>query len=245
MQSSKPQHPWPPPSSKRKPREPYTVDIIIAIRCHLDLDLPLHAAVFACLTTTFYATAQVGEFTVQTLEAFRLEQHIKLKDMQQDKDRQGREITNFHLPCTKAAPQGKDVNWARQDGLSDPDSALKNHLRINNPLPDSPLFAYKDKCKQILKPLTCSKFLSMLSLAIKAAGMKPLSSHGIHIGSTLEYLLCNVPFDMVKIKGHWASNAFLLYLHHHTQILAPYMQAVPELHDSFLCFTIPPIRSRS
>ena len=83
-----------PPSSKCKPKEPYTVDIIIAIHHHLDLDLPLHAAVFACLTTTFYATAQVGEFTIQTLEAFRLEQHIKLKDMWQDKDRQGREITN-------------------------------------------------------------------------------------------------------------------------------------------------------
>ena len=234
-----------PPSLKRKPREPYTVEIIIAIRRHLDLDMPLHAAVFACLTTTFYATARVGEFTVQTLEAFHPEQHVKLKDVRQDRDRQGREITNFHIPRTKATPQGEDVNWARQDGPSDPDSALKNHLRVNNPLPDSPLFAYKDKRKQALKPLTRSKFLSTLSLAIKAAGMKPLSGHGIRIGSTLEYLLCNVPFDVVKIKGHWASDAFLLYLRRHAQILAPYMQAVPELHDSFLRFTMPPVRSHS
>ena len=137
------------------------------------------------------------------------------------------------------------MNWVHQDGLSDPDSVLKNHLCINNPLPDSPLSAYKDKHKQILKPLTCSKFLSTLSLAVKAAGMKPLSSHGIRIGSTLKYLLCNVPFDVVKIKGCWASDAFLLYLRHHVQILAPYMQAVPELHDSFLHFTMPPIRSQS
>ena len=79
----------PPPSLKHKPREPYTVDIIIAICRHLDLDLPLHAAVFACLITTFYATAWVGKFTIQTLEAFHPEQHIKLKDMWQDKDRQG------------------------------------------------------------------------------------------------------------------------------------------------------------
>jgi len=207
--------------------------------------MPLHAAVFACLTTTFYATARVGEFTVQTLEAFHPEQHVKLKDVRQDRDRQGQEITNFHIPRTKAAPQGEDVNWARQDGPSDPDLALKNHLRVNNPLPDLPLFAYKDKRKQALKPLTRSKFLSTLSLAIKAAGMKPLSSHGIRIGSTLEYLLCNVPFDVVKIKGRWASDAFLLYLRCHAQILAPYMQAVPELHDSFLCFTMPPVRSRS
>ncbi|KIK73836.1 hypothetical protein PAXRUDRAFT_20455 [Paxillus rubicundulus Ve08.2h10] len=39
------------------------------------------------------------------------------------------------------------------------------------------------------------------------------NGYSIRIGSTLEYLLWNVPFDVVKVKGHWASNAFLVYLH--------------------------------
>jgi len=229
------------PSSKCKPREPYTIDTIATIHRSLDLDTPLHATVFACLTTIFYATARVGEFTVPKLDAFDPLKHVKLQDMRRESDRNGREITNFHLPRTKAAPQGEDVNWARQNGPSDPEFALDNHLRVNNPLPESPLFAYRDGPKGILKPLTRNKFISTLSLAAKATGIKPLSGHSLCIGSTLEYLLHNILFDVVKVKGRWASDAFLLYLHHHAQILAPYMQATLELHKSFLRYTMPPV----
>jgi len=233
-----------PPSSKRKPREPYTVDLIASIRRQLDISTPLHTAVFACLTTTFYATARVGEFTIPCLDAFDAAKHIKLGDMRHEVDRQGRRITNFHLPKTKAAPQGEDVNWAKQDGPSDPEHALSNHISINSPALDSPLFTYRDGPKNLLKPLTRSKFLTTLSLAARAAGLTPLNGHSIRIGSTLEYLLRNIPFDVVKIKGRWASDAFLIYLRRHAQILAPYMQATPELHESFLRFTMPPVRSR-
>lgn len=71
-----------------------------------------------------------------------------------------------------------------------------------------------------------------------------MQGHGIRIGSTLEYLLRNVPFDMVKVKGRWASNAFLVYLRRHAQILAPYMQATPTMQEQFLRHTVnlPPVR---
>jgi hypothetical protein len=35
----------------------------------------------------------------------------------------------------------------------------------------------------------------------------------------------------MKVKGRWASDAFLIYLTKHAQILAPYMQAHPVLHS--------------
>jgi hypothetical protein len=69
----------------------------------------------------------------------------------------------------------------------------------------------------------------MLNVTLKAAGKSPLQCHGIRIGSTLEYQLHNIPFDVVKIKGRWVSDSFLLYLHRHAQILTPYMQAQPIL----------------
>lgn len=235
-----------PPTSKRKPREPFTIEMIVAIRRQLDVNIPLHAAVFACLTTTFYATARLGEFTITRLDAFDPELHIKPSNICTDVDRQGRRTTNFHLPKTKAAPQGEDVYWAKQDGPSDPEDALNNHLQVNDPPPDAPLFAYRDGHKRVLKPLTRTKFLSTISLAAKAAGIKPLSSgHSIRIGSTLEYLLRNLPFEVVKTKGRWASDAFLVYLRWHAQVLAPYMQASPEVHESFMRFTLPPVRSRT
>ncbi|KAF9228251.1 hypothetical protein BS17DRAFT_793068 [Gyrodon lividus] len=49
-----------------------------------------------------------------------------------------------------------------------------------------------------------------------------------------EYLLRNIPFNVIKVKDQWSSNTFLTYLHHYAQILAPYMQAQPLLHESFL-----------
>ncbi|KAG2746293.1 hypothetical protein P692DRAFT_20739577, partial [Suillus brevipes Sb2] len=230
-----------PVNAKRSKREPYTTDLIIAIREKLNLDNPLDPSVFACLTTTFYATARVGEFTVPRLNTFDLNLHVSLSCVKDMRDRQNLATKNFHLPQTKSAPEGEDVHWAKQAGLSDPEEAFLNHLRINEPPNNFTLFAYRHK-DNTHRPLTKSKFLSRLASAMKAAGREPLQGHGIRIGSTLEYLLRNVPFDVVKVKGRWASDAFLAYLRKHAQIMAPYMQAIPTLHNEFLRCTIPPVR---
>ena len=65
-----------PPTAKRPAREPYTLGTIASIRAQLDLMSPLHAAVFACLTTTFFAAACTGEFTIPNLKAFDSARHI-------------------------------------------------------------------------------------------------------------------------------------------------------------------------
>ncbi|KIK82464.1 hypothetical protein PAXRUDRAFT_153755, partial [Paxillus rubicundulus Ve08.2h10] len=199
----------------------------------------LHAAIYVCLTTTFFATARIGKFTLVTLSSFDPKLHIHQTDVSIIRDRQGLEVHNFHLPHTKSSPSGEDVNWAKQHSQSNPYTTLMNHFEINEPPAEGPLFAYQQGKGH--RPLTKKKFLLTLSSMAKKAGIKPLNGHGIHIGSTLEYLLCNVPFKVVKVKGRWASNAFLTYLHCHTQILTPYMQAQPAVHESFICYTIPPI----
>ena len=226
-------------TSKHPPREPYTIETVALIHSKLNLAISLDAAIFVCLTTLFYATACTGEFTTCTLLSFNPKMHIKLSDMHDVQDRQGNMVKNFHLPYMKSMPNGEDVNWAKQVGLFDPSSMFDNHLEVNNPPPNSPLFAYKQG--RGYHALTKSKFIKTLNAALKAEGRVPLQSHGIHIGSTLEYLLRNIPFDVVKVKGRWASNAFLLYLQQHAQILAPYMQAQPELHASLHHLTHPPI----
>jgi hypothetical protein len=74
-----------------------------------------------------------------------------------------------------------------------------------------------------------------------AIGEYNLKSHRIRIGATLEYLLCGVPFDVVKSLGRWASEAFVSYLRQHAVILAPYIQNHPIL-DAFMHFTMPQAR---
>ncbi len=229
-----------PPTSKRKKQLPYTPDFMASIRTRLDLSNPFEAAVFACLTTTFYTAARLGEFTVPKLDAFNAAKHVKPSDMREETDRKGLRSTVFHLPQTKTTIHGEDVSWSAQASPTDPEAALKNHLAINSPPPDGPLFAYQHK--KGYRPLTKPAFIKALTGAAKSAGLDPRQGHGIRIGSTLEYLLRGVPFEVMKAKGRWASDAFQIYLTKHAQILAPYMQAVPELHAEFSRITMPSIR---
>lgn len=214
---------------------------MLSIRNNLILADPLHAAVFACLTTTFYAAARTGEFTTKTLKDFHPSLHVKPSNIRVELDRNGLSSTIFTLPSTKSEPiNGEEVSWCKQNGGTDPDSALNHHLNINTPPPNGPLFAYRSGTS--FKPLTKAKFIKTLATAAKAAGLDPLQGHGIRIGATLEYLLRGTPFDVMKVKGRWASDAFFAYLRKHAQILAPYMQANPAQHDEFIRATMPPIR---
>lgn len=140
-------------------------------------------------------------------------------------------MTVLHLPQTKVNTHGEDVYWAKQHGETDLVAALTHHLQVNSPPVDAHLFSYHHNKGH--RPLTKTKFLERMATAARSANLEPLQGHGIRIGATLEYLLRGVPFDVVKVKGRWASDAFLLYLTKHAQVLAPYMQANPQILDTF------------
>jgi len=204
-----------PKSLKQKKRAPYTLPFILAIQAQLNLNNPFEAAVYACLTTIFYTCTRVGKFTVPTLTAFQ-------------------------LPQTKTSVHGESMAWSKQNSETDLEKALAHHLLVNQPPQNGPLFAYQ--YKNTHRPLTKPTFIKTLTTAATKAGLKPMQGHGIRIGSTLEYLLRGVPFEVVKVKGRWASDAFLIYLTKHAQILAPYMQAQPEVHAEFIHITMPRIQ---
>jgi hypothetical protein len=229
-----------PASSKRKKRRPYTPDFITAVKHQLDLNTPLDAAVFACLTTCFYAAARLGEFTIRRLDAFNPSLHVTPANLSNSSNREGDQVTVLHLPRTKSNAQGEDVYWAKQDGETDPVAALDHHRQLNSPPANGHLFAYQHN--KGYRPLTKTKFLERVGAAARAAHLEPLQGHGIRIGATLEYLLRGIPFDVMKAKGRWASDAFLLYLTKHAQVLAPYMQATPRVQDTFTRYIVPRVR---
>ncbi|XP_006454872.1 hypothetical protein AGABI2DRAFT_176277 [Agaricus bisporus var. bisporus H97] len=175
--------------------------------------------------TAFYGTARLGELTVKSLKAFNPEQHIKISDVQDVINRNGLKSKVFHIPVTKVAKKGEDIYWSKQNGDSDPEATFNNHIIVNSPSPNQHLFAYQHGSST--RPLT-KIFLHKLSQAAKQAGLEPKKGHAIRIGLTLEYLLRGVPLEAMKHKGRWASEAFSRYLTKHAQIIAPYMQAIPE-----------------
>jgi hypothetical protein len=227
-----------PPSSKRKKRQPYTPEFITSLRQHLRLDDPFDAAVFACLTTCFYAAARVGEFLVPRLDAFAPSLHVTTANLHVDRNAEGLEVTVLHLPHTKVAPlEGEDVYWSCHPGPTDPYDALENHLRVNQPPQGAHLFAYRHKDHS--RPLTKPAFIKRLAVAARSAGLEPLQGHGIRIGATLFYLLRGMPIEAMKVMGRWSSDAFLRYLRKHAQILTPLIQANPQAHQYFSHFIIP------
>lgn len=227
-----------PSSSKCKLQLLWTISFILAVLDQLNPTNPLHCAVKACILTIFFTAAHLGEFTILTLRSFNAAHHIKPSDVFMDTDRNGLKSTCFHLPCTKTGGS-EDVSFSAQEGRTDPEAALQRHLALNKPPPNGHLFAYK--CKNEHCPLTKQELLKVATKAAKAASLDPLQGHGIQIGATLEYLLWGVPFDVMKVKGHWASDSFVLYLRKHAQILAPYMQAAPAVHESFIHYSLPPV----
>jgi hypothetical protein len=222
------------PQAFRLPKRlPLLIEDIVAVRSQLTLSEPLDAAVYACLTTTFFTAARLGEFTVPNLTSFNADIHTKVANVTHDiEDRSGNKVTTFHIPQTKIVPKergGETLYWAQQEGPADPRAALANHLEINEPSPTSHLFAYRHKGSH--RPLTKAIFLARLKKALKDAGRPNKHGHSIRIGATLEYLLRGVPFEAMKSIGRWSSDSFSRYLRKHAQILAPYVQANPKLHQ--------------
>ncbi|KDQ55554.1 hypothetical protein JAAARDRAFT_133345 [Jaapia argillacea MUCL 33604] len=228
-----------PPTSRRPKRKPFTPTLISSIQDQLDLSTLLDAAVYACLTTTFWCAARVGEFTLPSLKAFNPHVHIKQSDIRNSEDHHGLQVTVFTLPFTKCSAEGEEVYWARQTGSFDPEAALDNHFAVNNPPLHSTLFTWNHLHGP--RPLTRTEFLKRLSTASSALGVESLKGHGIRIGATLKYLLQGVPFDVVKSISRWSSKAFTLYLHQHAIVMAPYIQGTPIL-EPFTRYTMPPLR---
>ena len=78
-----------PPETKMSKRKPFRTETICAIKEHLNLSLPLDAAVFTCLTTTFWCAARLGEFTVKKFNDFNPKVNITRGDMSEVTDRFG------------------------------------------------------------------------------------------------------------------------------------------------------------
>ena len=200
-----------PDNLKRKKHCPYMPNFIEQIRQQLNCKIPLETAVFTCWTTCFYTSARLGEFNTRTLSSFNTNTHITPQNLSYNQDHHNFKVMVLHLPFTKtASAEGEDIYWASQEGESDPMAVLQNHLQINQPSESSHLFAYQAKHRH--HPLIIAKFLQRIGAATHAARLEPLQGCGIQIGLTLEYLLQGVPFDIMKVKGHWAGDSFQLYL---------------------------------
>ena len=118
----------------------------------------------ACLTTAFWGAARLGEVMVPNLSAFDPKIHMKRSDLGISIDLRGRKTTTIHVPVTKASRiEGEDLYWAKQDGASDPEEAMRLHLEINNPPASFHLFGYPNN-QGTMMPMSKKTFTTVRKL---------------------------------------------------------------------------------
>ncbi|EGO04049.1 hypothetical protein SERLA73DRAFT_41009, partial [Serpula lacrymans var. lacrymans S7.3] len=227
-----------PPSSKWPPREPFTIELICKVKEGLDLSKPFDAAFFACITTTLFAAARLGEFTIASVSEFDPNVHCSISGISDVVDRHGFKVKGFVLPVTKTEKTPTTVSWAEQQGPCDPLAAWNNHIdiEVNKPQDSDHTFAYRQprSSSHTLKPMTRNAFIDKLNRVTTAKHLPHFLGHSLCIGTTFKYLLRGILFEVMKAKGRWRSNTFLIYLHRHAQILTPYIQDKPALHVAFI-----------
>jgi len=135
-----------------------SLDDLKIIHAGRNLSDPCDAAMYACTVITFYCVARLGEFTVPNIrEKFEPTKHITRSDVSTLRDKDGLPVLKFRIPVTKCEVTGEDVQCAPQMGcVTNPETALQNHLRINPAPPDAHLFAWKHP-RGGLRPLSKRK----------------------------------------------------------------------------------------
>ncbi|KAJ7681112.1 hypothetical protein B0H17DRAFT_1206055 [Mycena rosella] len=98
-----------PKSATKKKHQLYTVNIILTLLSHLDVDNPLDASAGSCLTTGYYSCAWMGKLTVKTLTSFDPDLHVKPSDVRRETDPKGLAMPVLALPSTKSSWSSEDI----------------------------------------------------------------------------------------------------------------------------------------
>lgn len=192
--------------------------MLLCLHQNLDLAVPLNAACFAAACCAFWGQCRLGKLLPDRLVGFPphfpLRSHVKPPSTAE-----GSRVV--HLPRTKTMHSaGGSLFLCHQDGALDAIDALQNHLSVNSLTPSDLLFSFHSPSgAQILSK---SHFLCRVSCILDAAGFAHISGHSFRISGTTHLLLSGVqvPPNVVKVMGHWSSEAFLCYWRN-MEVLAP------------------------
>jgi hypothetical protein len=127
-------------------RAPVSLDHLCALHRRLHLHDPLHAAIWAVATVTFFGCRRLGETTVESPSAFDPLFHatrattITFRSLPD-----GSSSASIRIPWTKTTKhEGATIILTSRPDFSCPVAALRNHLHINHDAPPSTsLFGYR------------------------------------------------------------------------------------------------------
>ncbi|KAI6010164.1 hypothetical protein EDC04DRAFT_2581145 [Pisolithus marmoratus] len=209
-----------PTTSKCPHRAPFTTDILCFLHNTLDRDNPCNAAIFACLTLSFFCLVRFREFTVPTIKSFDPACHITRARYQLLHNHDNLLIMVFHLP---SVTRGDFHLYLTVSGLT--------FTTIRFPISFLLLTIFPSSLGLSLHLYYRSRLGVPWTLLPQSVAD---TIHQMHTRrrddsvGMLFYLLNNIPFDIVKMMGWWSGESFTLYLCHHALVLAPFLQSKPD-----------------
>ena len=198
-----------PLSSRRPPRPPVNVNMLSSLIAALDLHDPFDAAVAATASVAFWGQCRLGELLAPSRTDLSTSSKPSRRNLSVKSPYRHNFAYTLFLPQTKTKRHGDSITLVSQTGLSDPLRLLRNHLRINNLAPSSPLFAHRTSHGS--HSLTKRQFIIRCNDIWSKLGFPRTTGHSFRIGGTTELLLSGVPPDVVKTLGRWSSDSFLRY----------------------------------
>ena len=192
---------------------PITPEVLLDIFPHLDLNNHFHIALWSSFSffTGFFLFARKSNLVPPSTTTFDPNKHLSRGDIlssdtglvvqiRWSKTIQCGERTLI-LPIT-SIPGSKLC----------PVSAWTKHTAINNAGPKAPAFSYHTN--NGLTTLTYNIFTRSLRKPISLTGRNPsfYSGHSFRRGGATWAFKNNVPGELIKLQGDWASDAYLKYL---------------------------------
>ena len=190
---------------------PITPHILLKIYHLLDHSNPIHSTIWALFITAFFTLSRKSNLVVSAKIPFNPEKQLCRKDITI-----GQHTATITFRWTKTIQFGNRILkiplLAIPHSHLCPVKALKAMIKLVPAEPLHPAFAIP--CKKSVVPIHYSGLQSAIKTCIKAIGLNPkkFSSHSFRRGGATWAFRSNVPADLIKVQGDWASQAYMRYL---------------------------------
>jgi hypothetical protein len=223
-------HNMTPVSSRHPLRPPVSWEMLEILYKELDHSNPEDICILACALAATSGQARLGELLPSCMSKHNPSTHPSVSDLQPPSTAGGSRALN--LPTSKTTGKnGATIYLCAQNDCTNPIIPLNDHLRINSPPANFPLFSHRLRDGYV--GLTKRRFLKRCNDIWTTYSLPPFTGHSFRIGGTTILLLRGVSPYVVKAMGRWTSDAFLRYWRSleilapmHAELLAPYISCI-------------------
>lgn len=190
---------------------PITPAILTKLYQFMDFSIPAHATLWAMFLIAFFTFLRKSNLTLKSVACFNPDTDLTRADiivrdnfliLQIKKSKTVQFNEHVHLLPVVCIP----------NSVLCPVSAYHHMLDLVPATSSSPAFVYPTK--KGLMPVTHSFFVTSLRKFLGLAGLQPdlYSGHSFRRGGCTFAFQSGVSSDLIKLHGHWSSDAYQQYL---------------------------------